>query len=125
VVPVDFAIRRPDPTGPGARCHTQLDGVQGMRDACLAALHRRGLRLPPPMVVAESWLSDSKWMTQGATQHHGTLLVEGKSTEVFFLADGRKVKGHDFVHQSDWPWRYSPLDLQLRSARLRATSLTY
>jgi hypothetical protein len=80
VVPVDFAIRRPDPKGPGAPCRTKLDWVQGMLDACLAALRRRGLRLPPPMVVADSWLSDSKWMQQVATQHQGTLLVEGKST---------------------------------------------
>jgi len=83
VVPADCAIRRPDPQGSGARCHTTLDVVQGMLDACLATLHRRGLRLPPPMVVAESWLSDSQWMTQVATQHHGTLLVAGKSTDVF------------------------------------------
>jgi hypothetical protein len=125
VVPVDFAIRRPDPKGPGARCHTKLDLVQGMLDACLATLRRRGLRLPPPMVVADSWFSDSKWMTQIATQHHGTLLVEGKSTYVFLLADGRKVKGHDLVHQSDWPWRDSPWEPQVRYARLTATSPTY
>jgi hypothetical protein len=125
VVPVDFAIRRPDPKGPGARCHTKLDLVQGMLDACLATLRRRGLRLPPPMVVADSWLSDSKWMTQVATQHHGTLLVEGKSTYVFLLADGRKVKGHDLVHRPDWPWRDSPWEPQVRYARLTATSPTY
>src|SRR6266852_5310475 len=49
VVPVDFAIRRPDPKGPGARCRTKLRWVQGMLDACLATLRRRGLRLPPPI----------------------------------------------------------------------------
>jgi hypothetical protein len=125
VVPVDFAIRRPDPKGPGARCRTKLDLVQGMLDASLAALRRRGLRLPPPMVVADSWFSDSKWMTQVATQHHGTLLVEGKSTYVFLLADGRKVKGHDLVHRPDWPWRDSPWEPQVRYARLTATSPTY
>ena len=79
VVPGDLAMRRPDPQGPGARGHTTLDVVQGLLDACLATLRRRGLRLPPPLVVAESWLSDSQWMTQIATQHHGTLVVEGKS----------------------------------------------
>jgi len=125
VVPVDFAIRRPDPQGPGARCHTKLDLVQGMLDACLAALRRRGRRLSPPMVVADSWFSDSKWMTQVATQHHGTLLVEGKSTYVFLLADGRKVKGHDLVHRPDWPWRDSPWEPRVRYARLTATSPTY
>ena len=125
VVPVDFAIRRPDPKGPGAPCRTKLGGVHGMLDACLSALHRRGLRLPPPMVVADSWLSDSKWMTQVATHHHGTLLVEGKSPYVFILADGRRVKGHDLVHQRDWPWRDSPWEPRVRYARLTATSPTY
>jgi hypothetical protein len=125
VVPVDCARRRPDPKGPGARCPTTLDLVQGMLDACLATLRRRGLRRPPPMVVADSWLSASQWMTQVATQHHGTLLVEGKSTDVFIFADGRKVKGHDLVHQSDWPWRESPWEPQVRYARLTATSPTY
>jgi hypothetical protein len=37
VVPVDFAMRRPDPNGPGARCRTKLDLVQGMLAECLAA----------------------------------------------------------------------------------------
>jgi len=36
VVPGDCAMRRPDPKGPGARCHTKLDVVQGMLDTCLA-----------------------------------------------------------------------------------------
>ena len=80
VVPVDCAMRRPDPQGPGAPCSTTLDLVQGMLDACLVAFRRRGLRLPPPMVVADRWLSDSQWMKQVATHHQGTLLVEGKST---------------------------------------------
>lgn len=125
VVPVDFAIRRPDPTGPGAPCRTKLGWVQGMLDACLAALHHRGLRLPPPIVVADSWFSDSKWMQQVATHHQGTLLVEGKSTYVFILPDGRKVKGHDLVNRLDWPWRESPWEPRVRYARLTATSPTY
>jgi hypothetical protein len=32
VVPMDFAIRRPDPTGPGASCRDKLGWVQGMLD---------------------------------------------------------------------------------------------
>ena len=42
VVPVDGAMRRPDPTGPGAPCRTKLGWVQGLLDACLAAWQRRG-----------------------------------------------------------------------------------
>ena len=80
VVPVDFAIRRPDPTGPGAPCRDKLHWMQSMLDGRLAAFRRRGVALPPPMVVADSWFSDSKLMRHVATTHQGTFLVEGKST---------------------------------------------
>jgi hypothetical protein len=73
VVPVDFAIRRPDPQGPGAPCRDKLIWVQGMLDACLASLGRRGLKLPPPWVIADSWLSDSKLMRSVSHEHQGTL----------------------------------------------------
>jgi hypothetical protein len=125
VVPVDFAIRRPDPTGPGAPCRDKLHWVQGMVDERLGALRKRGVALPPPMVVADSWFSDSKLMRHVATTHQGTVLVEGKSTYVFALADGRQVKGEDLQHQREWPWRHSPQAPGLCYARLRATSPTY
>jgi hypothetical protein len=125
VVPVDFAIRRPDPTGPGAPCRDKLHWVQGMLDGRMAAFRRRGVELPPPMVVADSWFSDSKLMRYVATTHQGTFLVEGKSTYVFALADGRQVKGEDLQHQREWPWRDSPQIPGVRYVRLRATSPTY
>ena len=125
VVPVDFAIRRPDPTGPGAPCRDKLHWVQSMLDGRVAAFRRRGVDLPPPMVVADSWFSDAKLMRHVATTHQGTFLVEGKSTYVFELPDGRQVKGGDLQTQSDWPWRHSPQVPGMRYARLRATSPTY
>ena len=125
VVPVDFAIRRPDPTGPGAPCRDKLCWVQVMLDGRLVALRRRGVELPPPMVVADSWFSDSKLMRHVATLHEGTLLVEGKSTYVFTLADGCQVKGEDLQHRREWPWRDSPQIPGVRYVRLRATSPTY
>ena len=125
VVPVDFAIRRPDPTGPGAPCRDKLHWVQSMLDGRVAAFRRRGVDLPPPMVVADSWFSDSKLMRHVATTHEGTLLVERKSTYVFELPDGRQVKGGDLQQASDWPWRESPQAPGVRYARLRATSPTY
>lgn len=42
VVPVDCAVRRPAPTGPGARCRTTLEWAQGMLDQSQGALARRG-----------------------------------------------------------------------------------
>jgi DDE superfamily endonuclease len=125
VVPVDFAIRRPDPTGPGAPCRDKLHWLQGMLDGRVAAFRRRSVALPPPMVVADSWFSDSKLMRHMATTHQGTLLVEGKSTYVFELSDARQVKGHDLQKPGDWPWRDSPQVPGVRYVRLRVTSPTY
>jgi hypothetical protein len=125
IVPVDFAIRRPDPVGPGAPCRDKLHWARLMLDERLAAFRRRGLALPAPMVVADSWFSDSKLMQHVHEAHQGTVLVEGKQSYTFLLADGRKVKGHDLVHQPDWPWRESPWEPRVRYARLTATSPTY
>jgi hypothetical protein len=125
VVPVDFAIRRPDPQGPGAPCCDKLRWVQGMLDGRLAAFRRRGVALPPPMVVADSWYSDSKLMRHVATTHQGTFLVEGKSIYVFELPDGRQVKGYDLQQHHEWPWRQSSQAPGVHYVRLRATSPTY
>jgi len=125
VVPVDVVVRRPDPPGPGHPCYDKLTWLRHLVDGALGALRRRGLRLPPPLVVADSWFGDSKLMRHIAGEHQGTLLVEGKSPYVFHLADGRRVTGHDLVTRPDWPWRESPQVPGVRSARLTATSPTY
>jgi hypothetical protein len=96
-----------------------------MLDGRVAAFRRRGVALPPPMVVADSWFSDSKLMRHVATTHQGTFLVEGKNTYTFALPDGRQVKGGDLQHQHDWPWRESPQLAGVRYARLQAISPTY
>ena len=125
VVPVDFVIRRPDPTGPGRPCRDKLTWVQVMLEECLAALGRCGLVLPPPMVVADSWFGDSKLMSYMNRQHQGTLLVEGKKSYRFTLTDGRQLKGSDLLTRSDWPWREHPWEPRVRYRRLQATSPTY
>src|ERR671932_210297 len=125
VVPVDFAIRRPDPAGPGAPCRDKLCWMQSMLDGCVAAFRRRGVELSPPLVVTDSWFSDSKLMRHVATTHQGTFLVEGKSTYTFALPDGREVKGSDLQQSDDWPWRSSEQVPGVRYVRLRATSPTY
>jgi hypothetical protein len=124
VVPVDFAIRRPDPQGPGGPCRDKLHWVQSMLDGCMAAFRRRGVELPPPMVVADSWFGDSKLMRHVATMHQGTFLVEGKSTYSFELPDGRQVKGHDLQQYREWSWRHSEQVPGVRYVRLWATSPT-
>jgi hypothetical protein len=119
VVPVDFAIRRPEPPGPGGPCRDKLPWVQSMLDGRVTAFHRRGVALPPPTVVADSWFSDSKLMHRVAAAHGGALLVEGKSTYVFELADGRQVKGSDWQQIREWPWHDSPQVPGVRYVRLQ------
>jgi hypothetical protein len=125
VVPVDFAIRRPDPVGPGAPCRDKLRWTRTMLDERLAAFERRGLALPPPIVVADSWFSDSKLMHHVSRARQGTLLVEGKQSYTFTLSDGRQVKGQDLIQGETWPWREHPWEPRVRYVRLRATSPTY
>jgi hypothetical protein len=55
VIPVDFTVRRPDPPGHGWPCRDKLTWLQLMLDRTWAALQRRRLQLPPPLVVADSW----------------------------------------------------------------------
>jgi hypothetical protein len=96
-----------------------------MLDQALATLARRGLQLPAPIAAADSWCSDSKLMRHVSETHQGALLVPGKSTYAFTLADGQKVKGADLSKGDQWPWRQSLHAPACRYARLRANSATY
>ncbi len=117
-------MRRPNPTGPGRRCHDKLTLTQTILDDRLAACAKRGVALPPPMVAADSWLSDSKLMRHVANAHQGTLLVQGKRSYVFTLEDGRKVHGSDVVKLDTWAWQRSLHTPGCRYVRLRARSRT-
>jgi hypothetical protein len=124
VVPVDFAVRRPESVGAGGPCRDKLSWAREMIDARLAALDKRGLHLPPPIITADSWFSDAKLMGHVRHRHQGTLLVEGKVSYTFTLADGRHVNGHDFL-EGEWPWRTHPWAPGGCDVRLQATSPTY
>jgi hypothetical protein len=124
VIPVDFTVRRPDPVGPGAPCRDQRSWWQVMVDRTWAALPRRHLRLPAPLLVADRWCGDAKRLAHVALQHHGTLLVEGKRRDVCPLRDGRRVTGRELMSRADWPWRDSLQVPRLRDGRLTATSPT-
>src|SRR5262245_23265885 len=65
---------------------------QSMLDGRMAAFHRRGVALPPPMFVADSWFSDSKLMPHVAITNQGTCLVEGKSTMSSICLMGGRLK---------------------------------
>lgn len=125
VVPVDFAIRRPDPVGPGAPCWDKRRWARTMRDERLAAFARHGGVLPPPRVVADSGLSDSTLRQHVGQAHGGTVLVEGKQSSVFTWADGRQSKGQDLRQRAGWRWRPPPWEPRVSYVRLRATSPTY
>jgi len=124
VVPVDFAMRRPAPGGPGAPCRDKLRWARVMLDEWVAALRQRGLELPAPIMVAASGFSASKLMEHGGKTHQGTLLVEGKQSSIFPWANGQKVKGHDLIAGKGWRWRQAPWETGVYYARLRATSPT-
>jgi hypothetical protein len=125
VVPVDLALRRPDPPGPGRPCRAKRTWGQVRLEECWAALGRGGLVRPPPVVGADSGFGDSKLMRSVSRQHQGTVLVEGKKSSKFTLADGRQLKGSALLTPSDWPWREHPWEPRGRSRRLNATSPTY
>jgi hypothetical protein len=125
VVPVDVAIRRPNPTGTGAPCRDKLRWTRTMRDERLVACARRGLPLPPPLVVADSWFSDSKLRQYVGHTHQGTLLVEGKRSYTFTLADGPQITGQDLIQGEAWPWRQHPWEARVHYTRLQATRPTY
>jgi hypothetical protein len=125
VVPVDFAIRRPNPVGPGAPCRDKLSWARVRLDERRAALRRHGLEVPAPIMVADRWFSDAKRMPHVGEMHQGTLLVEGKQSSTFPLAKGHKVKGHDLIEGTRWQWRPSPWEPGVYYVRLRATSPPY
>ena len=124
IIPVDFAIRRPNPEGPGRRCQDKLNLTRNRLDERVAAFAKRGVKLPPPMVAADSWFSDSKLMRYIAKAHQGTLLVQGKRSYTFTLEDGRKVKGSDLVKTDNRAWQQSLHAPGCRYVRLRARSRT-
>jgi hypothetical protein len=125
VVPVDFAVRRPDPTGPGAPCRDKLHWMQSMLDGRVAAFRRRGVELSSLMLVADSWFGNSKLMQYVRDAHQGTVLVEGKASYCFTLADGRQIKGHDLIAGQEWRWHQHPWEAGVQYVRLHATSPTY
>ena len=125
LTPLLSPVQIPNPKGPGRRCHDKLTLTQKMLDERLAAFAKRGVALPPPMVAADSWFSDSKFMRHVTNAHQGTLLVQGKRSYTFTLEDGRKVKGSDVVKADNWTWQRSLHAPGCRYVRLRARSRTY
>jgi hypothetical protein len=122
-VPVDLAMRRPDPGGAGAPCRDKLHWARTRRDERLAALRNRGWALPPPLVTGERWFGDSQWLTPGRQQSQGTVLVEGQTTYRFPFAEGRQGHGHDLL-AGPWRWRAHPWEPGGREVRVQATSPT-
>ena len=107
VVPVDVVGRRPDPVGPGRPGCDQRTWRQVMRERTWAALPPLGLRLPPPLVVADRWCGDAKIRAQVAGHRQGLWLVEGKRSYVCHLLDGRRMTGQDLRTVAHWPGRAS------------------
>ena len=64
-------------------------------------------------------------MRHVSNAHQGILFVQGKAISTFYLAEGRKVHGRDFMHDDAWPWQQSLHAPGCRYARLRAKRPTY
>lgn len=69
VLPVDCVVRRPAPPGPGRPCYDKLTWLRHLVDGVRGALRQRGLRLPPPLVVAASRFGDAKLMRHIMMEH--------------------------------------------------------
>ena len=85
VVPVDFAIRRPDSGGPGALCRDKLTWARVMLAERLAAFGRRGMALPAPLGVADSWFGNSKLMQHVRDAHRVPSVSRGESVLLLYL----------------------------------------
>jgi hypothetical protein len=57
--------------------------------------------------------------------HQGTLLVEGKASCCFTLADGRQLQAHALIEGQGWRWHQHPWEAGVRYVWLQATSPTY
>jgi hypothetical protein len=53
-----------------------------MLDKRMAAFRRRGVELPPPMLVADSWFGDSKLMRHMATTYSNTVIGPGATVRM-------------------------------------------
>jgi hypothetical protein len=62
IVPVAFEIRRPDPKGPGRPCSDKLTWLALLCDRTGDAFQNRGLDVPKPIAVADSWFGESDLM---------------------------------------------------------------
>ena len=75
--------------------------------------------------MADRGFGDSKLLAHVAHHQRGTVVVEGKRTDVFQWSDGRRVTGQELLTRADWPWRDSLQLPRRRYVRLTATSPTF
>lgn len=126
IIPVDFEIRRPDPPAPGFPCYTKIQWLEVMFERVVKELEGRGLKLEKPMAVTDSWFGASDLLERVDSFDKGILLVEGKSSYVFDLPNGERVKGQQFLDSTtQWPWRQSCQVPGMRYARIHAKSPTF
>jgi hypothetical protein len=105
VVPVDWAVRRPAPTGPGARWRPKREWPPVRRAQPLAAWARRGWPRPAPRAAAASWWSEAQLRSHVSAALQGTWLGQGPATSPLRRHEGRQVHGGEVVHGDDGPWR--------------------
>ena len=125
VVPVDFAIRRPDPTGPGGPCRDKLHWLQGMLDGRVAAFADAAWR------CLRRWL----WPIAGLAIRNSCAMSrrptrvpswwKGRVPTSSNCPMGARSRGVTCSSPASGPGVTSPQVPGVRYARLRATSPTY
>jgi hypothetical protein len=125
IVPMDFAIRRPDPDGPGRPCHDKMRWTEILVQSNVEWLLEHQLIEKPPLVAADSWFGSSH--LAGALEElcGAALLVHGKAEWVFYLDDGRRLKGKELLTEPSFKRKLSPQVPKLPYQRLLATSPSF
>jgi hypothetical protein len=119
-LPVDWALRRPPPPGPGRRGPAPLVLPQPRLAERVAAWAQRGGTFPTPRVGAARWGRDATGRRSVANAPRGPRLVPGQRASPFPLEDGRTGNGADVGPPATCSWpqrRHAP---GCRAVRRRA-----
>jgi len=125
IVPLDFAIRRPDPAGAGRPCHDKLILTETMVERSVNWLLEQELVTGPPLLVGDSWFGSSALAKALEELCGAALLVNGKAAWVFYLDGGRRLEGKELFEEPSLQRRQSPQAPGMSYARVLANSPSF
>lgn len=126
-LPMDFALRQPDPKGSGRPGLNAIQLAEKMRINLDNALRVDGLSLKGPYLVADAWFADSesRWRLY---QRDLIPIVGGKTSFVFEgTVQGLPFQGNaePLLPRTDWHWKRSPQMPDWPYVRLSLYSRTF